>query len=243
MINLRNGGLLLGLLVGALLTALLGVLLLLVLQATRPAPAPLPPPTATLLPPTAPPVAAPTAEPAIPEPTMAPVEEPTTTGDFPFLGFPVPIPTPVPVGYNGQDIGMGFELKSMASGGVAQNTLQVRPGEDIEVAMDYDVWSTLEPIPDGDNTGRCTSTCIVNLTVGMVSNDGSYRPLACIYNGTPGDAPGDQRTWTEVITAPAVPGNYGLRLDYHLMYTCEQALKDISPARPAMTLATFQVTP
>jgi hypothetical protein len=193
----------------------------------------------------------PTATPAIPEPTAAvaeeptpgtPVEEPTAAVEFPFPGFPVPIPTPVPPGYNGQDIGVGVELKSISLGGVAQDILRGEPGKDVEVAMEYDVWSTLEPIPGGDNTDRCTSTCIVNLTVGMVSNDGGYRPLACIYNGTPGNAPGDQRTWTGVIPAPTAPGNYGLRLDYHLMYTCEQALEDISPSRPAISLATFEVT-
>ena len=56
---------------------------------------------------------------------------------------------------------MGVNLTSVSLDGVPQNALQVKPEQVFDVAMDYNVWSTLEPIPGGDNSGRCASTCIV----------------------------------------------------------------------------------
>ena len=77
----------------------------------------------------------------------------------------------------------------------------------------------------------------------MVSSDGSYKPLFCIYQGTPGNEPGVQSSWTSPITPPTTPGVYGLRLDYHLTYNCEQALADVDPGRPGISLATIRVEP
>lgn len=261
MINLRNGGFLLGLLIGALLAALLGVLLLLVLQATRPAPAPLPPPTATLLPPTAPPVAAPTAEPvvtptpapAIPEPTAAiaeeptpgtPVEEPTAAVEFPFPGFPVPIPTPVPPGYNGQEIGVGAAVTTITLKGLSGATSEFPPLDEIGAVMDYLVWNVGEPTFAEDGSGKCTG-CRVVLTVGMVDEKGGYQPLDCVFNNAIGSDP-TSASWARALSAPQAPGTYGLRLNYYLMDSddsCSEAMQDVDPSRPAMTLATFQVTP
>jgi hypothetical protein len=167
------------------------------------------------------------------------VETPPTP--VPGGAFPTPVPTPVAVPFSGETIGLGVNLNAVAINGTAQSTLQVEPGEEFNVTADYNVWSTLEPIPGGDNSGRCASTCIVNLTVGIVSSDGGYQPLECIFNGTPRNAPGAQRTWNPNITAPTTPGVYGLRLDYHLTYNCQQAFQDVNPLRPAISLATFEV--
>ena len=167
------------------------------------------------------------------------VETPPTP--VPGGAFPTPVPTPVAVPFSGENDGLGVILNTVALNGTAQSTLQVGPGEEFDVAADYNVWSTLEPIPGGDNSGRCASTCIVNLTVGIVSSDGGYQPLECIYNGTPRNLPGAQRTWNTNITAPTTPGVYGLRLDYHLTYNCQQAFQDVNPLRRAISVATFEV--
>lgn len=186
-------------------------------------------------------------------PTTRPTNTPTATSQggatsqgvsgppFPYRGFPTSVPTPVTAPYSGEKEGLGVRLTSVSLKGASGNTLQVQPGEKFDVSLAFDVWSTLEPIPGGDNTGRCAATCIVNATIGMVSSDGTYLPLFCIYSGAPGNPPGVKATWGNAITSPAVPGVYGLRLDYHLTYNCQQALRDIDPARPAISVATIEV--
>lgn len=270
MLNLKNGAFLLGLLVGIALTALLVVMVLALVQVTRPVASAAPQPVAISTPrdtpvktPTHTPTDTPALEPTEPltdTPTLEPVEAATNTPTLapapvltstaiatatatptPSGPFPVPVPTAVLAPYAGDVQGLGVNLTAVSLNDAARNNLEVAAGEAFDVAVDYDVWSILEPIPGGDNTGRCASTCIVNLTVGIVSSDGEYQPLECIYNGTPGNPPGATQKWSTRVPAPTTPGVYGLRLDYHLTFNCQQALQEVSPLRPAISLATFEV--
>lgn len=223
MFNLKKHAFLLGLFAGAALTALLGIFVLMLIQVTRPAPSPVPQP--------------------IESATVTPVSAPS---DFPYSGFPVPVPTPVKAAYSGQDLGYGVYLEDMTfKGSKYPNGVEVSPGEEIEMYIYYGVWNTDGPVPGDEDTSECDPTCNVVLTIGMVNSDGGFEPLACFYNGTPGptEEEGDWNPWQTTITAPTAPGVYGLRLDYHRANSCEEAVQDITPDRPAMTLATFEVMP
>lgn len=127
---------------------------------------------------------------------------------------PLAIPTPVTAN--------GAVINTIDIDGSGTNQVEVRPGAEVSVALDYQVWSIAED--------QCEDTCIVQLVAALDAD------TACVYDGTPGEPPGVSQANVVTLRAPDSPGVYPLRAYYSLQYTCEALQDDLGLASWNVTL-------